>query len=102
MMQRLILAILAFQAPPSTRAPETLKVHGNFRSDMVLQRDKPVVVWGWAPEGTAVAASLGEEQKTKPDNAPRNPWGARPIPVPIGSPKAPRLPHFHTPSSPSC
>ena len=38
---------------------EKLKVHGVFRSNMVLQREKPIMVWGWAPEGKEVEVSLG-------------------------------------------
>ena len=37
-----------------------LKVHGIFRSNMVLQRDKPITIWGWASNGTQVKVSLGE------------------------------------------
>jgi sialate O-acetylesterase len=40
-------------------ASEKLKVHGVFRSNMVLQREKPITVWGWAPEGKDVEVSLG-------------------------------------------
>lgn len=40
-------------------AAEKLKVHGVFRSNMVLQREKPIMVWGWAPEGKDVEVSLG-------------------------------------------
>ena len=45
-------------------AAETLKVHGIFRSHMVLQRDKPITVWGWAPDGSSVTVSLGDQTKT--------------------------------------
>ena len=41
-------------------AAESLKVHGIFRSNMVLQRDKPITVWGWAPAGTGVEVSFGK------------------------------------------
>ena len=41
-------------------AAESLKVHGIFRSNMVLQRDKPITIWGWAPVGSAVHVTLGE------------------------------------------
>jgi sialate O-acetylesterase len=40
-------------------AAEALKVHGIFRSNMVLQRDKPITVWGWAPDGKEVEVSFG-------------------------------------------
>ena len=33
---------------------EALKVHGIFRSNMVLQRDKPITIWGWAPVGSGI------------------------------------------------
>ena len=41
-------------------AAESLKVHGIFRSHMVLQRDKPIAVWGWAPSGAEVGVTFGE------------------------------------------
>ncbi|HIL53708.1 MAG TPA: hypothetical protein EYG40_01580, partial [Verrucomicrobia bacterium] len=39
---------------------EALKVHGIFRSNMVLQRDKSITIWGWAPVGSEVKVSLGK------------------------------------------
>ena len=41
-------------------AADALKVHGIFRSNMVLQRDKPITVWGWAPVGSEVQVSFGK------------------------------------------
>ena len=41
-------------------AAETLKTHGIFRSNMVLQRDKPITIWGWAPVGSEVKVSFGK------------------------------------------
>jgi hypothetical protein len=43
--------------PSPVGAP--LKVHGIFRSNMVLQRDKPIKIWGWATTGAKVHVSLG-------------------------------------------
>jgi sialate O-acetylesterase len=39
-----------------------LKAHGIFSSNMVLQRDKPMVIWGWADDGDQVSVRFGEEQ----------------------------------------
>ena len=41
-------------------AVDPLKTHGIFRSNMVLQRDKPITIWGWAPVGTEVEVSFGK------------------------------------------
>lgn len=46
------------------KAPAALKVHGVFRSHMVLQRDKPIAIWGWAPVGTEVKVALGNQHGT--------------------------------------
>ena len=43
-------------------APGKLKVHGIFASNMVLQRDKPIMVWGWAEPGKSVSVRLGKDQ----------------------------------------
>lgn len=51
----LILCSASFSLPAS--AAEALKVHGVFSSNMVLQRDKPIMVWGWAPKGTQVTVT---------------------------------------------
>jgi sialate O-acetylesterase len=52
---------LAFLGGAFAQAEEPLKVHGIFRSYMVLQRDKPTMVWGWAAEGTEVNVTLGDK-----------------------------------------
>ena len=39
---------------------DALKTHGIFRSNMVMQRDKPITIWGWAPVGTEVEVLFGK------------------------------------------
>lgn len=55
----LLAAALVSGAAALTAAP--LKLHGIFSSHMVLQRDKPIAVWGWADPGDVVAVQLGGE-----------------------------------------
>jgi sialate O-acetylesterase len=43
-------------------APGTLTLHAIFDSDMVLQRGKPITIWGWAAPGTTVSVRLGNDQ----------------------------------------
>ena len=39
-----------------------LKLHSIFASHMVLQRNKPIVIWGWADAGDPVVVKFGNEQ----------------------------------------
>lgn len=43
---------------------EGLCVHNLFQSNMVLQRDKPVKVWGWAEPGETVTVSFADQELT--------------------------------------
>jgi sialate O-acetylesterase len=43
---------------------EGLCVHNLFQSNMVLQRDKPVAVWGWAAPGEKVTVSFAGQIQT--------------------------------------
>jgi sialate O-acetylesterase len=48
---------------------DTLCVHNLFQSNMVIQRDKPIRVWGWATAGEEVRVSFaGQEQSAKADD----------------------------------
>ena len=40
----------------------TLKTHGIFSSNMVIQRDKPITIWGWAAPGHKVSVQFGQEK----------------------------------------
>ena len=47
---------------------EALCVHNLFQSDMVLQRDKPIPIWGWANPGEKVSVSFaGQTKEAKAD-----------------------------------
>ena len=53
-----ILLTLALCGP--TALAGGLKVHGIFSSNMVIQRDKPITVWGWAAPGAKVTVGFGQ------------------------------------------
>lgn len=57
----LAAAFVLFFAAHAAAAADALKVHSVFSSNMVLQRDKPIKVWGWAQPGDVVTVTLGEQ-----------------------------------------
>jgi sialate O-acetylesterase len=58
----LAMALLApLSTAQSDRQSQAFKLHNIFGSNMVLQRDKPIKVWGWAKPGSKVAVTLGKE-----------------------------------------
>jgi sialate O-acetylesterase len=72
-----LLAALVFSVAslPSQKLPKAdvidvpaiaagLCVSNVFQSNMVLQRDKPMAIWGWAAPGESVVVSLGDERQT--------------------------------------
>jgi sialate O-acetylesterase len=91
----LLLAVLLPAAPAAAQDPlpkadvvdvpasgPGLCVHNLFQSNMVLQRDAPIRVWGQAPPGTEVAVSFDGERRTT-TAAPDRSWtvtlAARPV-----------------------
>ncbi|MFO1522951.1 MAG: hypothetical protein U1G05_13100 [Kiritimatiellia bacterium] len=57
------MALLPTPAPAQDAAPAgRLRLHAIFDSDMVLQRGKPINIWGWAAPGAAVTVQLGAER----------------------------------------
>jgi len=53
---------LAAMAPATTWSAESgaLRVHNIFGSNMVIQRDKPITIWGWAETGRKVSVQFGQ------------------------------------------
>lgn len=74
------MLVITFLAPlcsaqEAAPAPK-LKVHSIFASNMVIQRDKPVVVWGWAEPGQTVALSFGAEKSEAKAAGDKGRWEA--------------------------
>lgn len=69
-----VMAFLLLLANPVLA--EGLKVHRIFSSNMVLQRQKPIHVWGWADPGSNVTVQLGDEKVEANANGPEGRWEA--------------------------
>lgn len=82
------LASTLLQVSARTRpvvTPDKLKVHGIFRSHMVIQRDKPITIWGWAPPGTEVKVSFGKESTQGKAEGKAGRWEVQFAPRPANS-----------------
>ena len=80
----LAAAAIAACVPTATPA-EDLRVAGLFADHMVLQRGKPVPVWGWADPGTEVTVSArGQSASATAD--PDGRWTAELAPLKVGKP----------------
>ena len=56
-----VIALAAMSMGVATvAAAEGLKVHGIFGPNMVIERDKPITIWGWAQPRRKVSAQFGE------------------------------------------
>jgi len=64
MKRSLLLACGVVALLASSRAHADVKVPSVFASHMVVQRDKPVTVWGWADKGESVTVSFGGKEAT--------------------------------------
>ncbi|HEX7861055.1 MAG TPA: sialate O-acetylesterase [Verrucomicrobiae bacterium] len=57
---RLGLVAAAIAAASITRAE--VKLPALFSDNMVLQRDKPIAIWGWAEDGEKIAVKIGKDE----------------------------------------
>ena len=53
-----VLLILVLSNAPNVLAE--VRLAGIFADHMVLQRDRPIQIWGWADEGEGVTVKFGE------------------------------------------
>ena len=58
----LTAAISILAACSAIAEARPLKLHAIFTSHMVLQRDKPIKIWGWADAGDKVSVKFGDPQ----------------------------------------
>lgn len=69
----------------SVLAVGQIKMPQIFQNNMVLQRDKPIAVWGWAKPGEEVVVKLGSDQKAvKTDE--KGKWLVKMNAMPAGGP----------------
>ena len=61
----LFLLAIAAALPAAARGQQapSLRLASIFNDGMVIQRDRPAKVWGWAPPGTAVIVTITEDEK---------------------------------------
>src|SRR5687768_3899179 len=65
---RVFVLFLLFAFVVSAKAD--VKPAGIFSSDMVLQRNQPIVVWGWAEKGERISVTFNQvTRKVRSDNA---------------------------------
>jgi sialate O-acetylesterase len=55
-------------------AAGALKTHRIFSSNMVIQRDKPITIWGWGEPGRMVSVQLGEDKAIAAAEAESGRW----------------------------
>lgn len=80
----LVLVVLSSLAGLSLLRAE-VKVSGVFGDNMVLQRDEPIKVWGWADKGEAVNVKFnGQAYKTRATRT--GEWEVTLAPMPFGGP----------------
>ena len=71
----LVLLFLAIHGHAQQVAPTgQLRLHAIFDSDMVLQRGKPITIWGWAKPNATVSVQLGKDKADAKAAADKGRW----------------------------
>lgn len=70
----IVLASTSLTLPSAAADIRPLKLHAIFSSNMVLQRDKPIVVWGWSEPGATVSVQLGSDKAEATAGAGKGRW----------------------------
>lgn len=79
------LLLLAAQFCLVTPARADVRLPHVFGDHMVLQRDRPIIIWGWATPNETVTVQLGSESQTTQAND-RGEWKAVLSPLKAGGP----------------
>ncbi len=74
--RNLTVALCILTAPVATVEARALKLHAIFTSHMVLQRDKPIMIWGWADVGEKVSVKFGDDTAETAAKGPAGRWEA--------------------------
>ncbi len=80
------LLILVMFACGSVHCSAEVKLPTLFSDHMVLQRDMPLPVWGWADPGEEVAVVLGDQTHKATADAEGN-WRVTLEPLTLGEPR---------------
>ena len=84
MLRSCVLIFIAALSSCSTASAE-LRLPAMFSDSMVIQRDQPVKVWGWATAGSEIKIVIGEQQQTaRTDDAGK--WSISLAALPAGGP----------------
>ncbi len=84
MINKICAYFLLFAALGSS-APAELRLPAVIGSNMVMQRDEPIPIWGWAKAGDEVTVNLGsQDRKTKTGEDGK--WGVKLDALPAGGP----------------
>jgi len=78
-----LITVLALCVPASPARAE-VRLAKIFSDHMVLQRDRPVPVWGWAEPGKAVTVAFAEQTKSAKADA-QGRWRATLDPLPANT-----------------